>query len=200
MHETPLILASASPYRSKMLADAGLEFDAVAAEVDERAVESPLLETGADPADIASVLAQVKADEVSARRPGAVVIGCDQTLGLEGEVLHKPVDLEAAIQRLLRLSGRTHQLHSAICLMRDGALLWSHVETCNVTFRRLDPGFVGRHLALVGDKALTSVGAYQIEGPGIQLVERIEGDFFSIVGLPLLPLLAQLREFRLIDS
>lgn len=195
-----LVLASASPYRSRMLRDAGLEIEAVRADVDERAAEQPLAEAGADPADIASVLAQVKAQEVSARRPGAVVIGCDQTLGLDGEVLHKPADMEEAIQRLLALSGRTHQLNSAICLVRDGELLWSHLETCNVTFRRLDPGFVGRHLAAVGEKALTSVGAYQVEGHGAQLIEKIDGDFFSVVGLPLLPLLGQLRKMSLIDS
>lgn len=195
-----LVLASASPYRRKMLADAGVNVEAVRPDVDERAAELPLVEAGADPADIASVLAEVKAAEVSARRAAAYVIGGDQTLGLDGEVLHKPADMDEAARRLLALSGRTHQLNSAICIVRDGALLWSHVETCHVTFRKLDPGFVGRHLAAVGEKALSSVGAYQIEGLGAQLIEKVEGDFFSVVGLPLFPLLAQLRKLDLIDN
>jgi len=195
-----LVLASASPYRRKILADAGIEVEPVRPQVDERAAEQPLLEAGADPVDVATVLAEVKASEVSDRRPGAHVIGGDQTLGLDGVVLHKPENMDGAMRRLLALSGRTHQLNSAICIVQDGAVIWSHVETCHVTFRKLDPSFVGRHLAAVGDKALTSVGAYQIEGLGAQLVERIEGDFFSVVGLPLFPLLAQLRKLDLIDK
>ena len=195
-----LVLASGNPFRATMLSNAGIEFETVPARVDERAAEQPLVEAGADPGDVAAVLAQVKADEVAARRPGALVIGCDQTLGLDGEILHKPASREEAMQRILLLSGRVHQLNSAVCLMMDGNLLWSHVEVASIRFRDLDPGYVGRHVARAGDMVLKSVGAYQVEGPGIQLIDRIEGDFFSIVGLPLLPLLAELRRMNAIES
>lgn len=195
-----LILASASAFRAMLMRNAGLEFDTVPANIDERAVEEPLQKAEMDAAGIAEILARAKADEVSARMQGGYVIGADQTLSLEEEILHKPADLEAARRRLLLLSGRTHQLHSAICLTRDRKCLWSQVETSHIRFRKLDPGFVGRHLAIVGETALASVGAYRFEGPGIQLVERYEGDFFSILGLPLLPLVAKLRELGVVDG
>ncbi len=197
---TQLILASQSSYRAAVMANAGLTFETASADIDERAVEEPLLQAGMDAVDIASVLALAKAGDVSERFPGAHVIGADQTLGLEGKILHKPADMEEARRRLLALSDRTHQLNSAICIVRDGETVWSHVEICRLRFRKLDPGFVGRHLAEVGDAALQSVGAYHIEGRGAQLVESIDGDFFSIMGLPLLPLLATLRNLDLIDG
>lgn len=196
----PLILASASPFRKAMLDHAGLDVEAVRAEIDERAAEAPLLATDAAPADVAEVLALAKAQEVSNRHPAALVIGCDQTLALGDEIFHKPADMEAARRHLLRLSGKTHQLNSAVVLVRAGETLWSTVQTASMTMRKLDPAFIGRHLARVGEKALSSVGAYQVEGEGIQLFERIEGDHFTIVGLPLLPLLAALRELGAIDG
>jgi septum formation protein len=195
-----LILASASPFRKALLANAGLDFVSVKPELDERAAEAPLKESGATPEDVALVLATAKANEVSGRNPGASVIGSDQTLSLGDEIFHKPEDMEGARRHLLALSGRTHQLNSAVALVRDGAMLWSHVGVARLTMRRLEPAFIGRHLARVGDKALASVGAYQIEGEGIQLFEKIEGDYFTIVGLPLLPLLAALRELGAIDG
>ncbi|TIV90116.1 MAG: septum formation inhibitor Maf, partial [Mesorhizobium sp.] len=120
-----------------------------------------------------------------------LVLGCDQTLSLGDEVFHKPADMEGARRHLLALSGKTHQLNSAAVLCRDGEVLWRHVGVASLTMRKLDPAFVGRHLARVGAKALGSVGAYQIEGEGIQLFEKIEGDYFTIVGLPLLALLKE---------
>jgi septum formation protein len=195
-----LILASASPWRAAMLRNAGIGVEAVPAQIDERAVEETLEGSDIGPDDIALVLSQAKADEVSSRHPAAVVIGADQTLSLDGEVLHKPRSMDEAIDRLLALSGRTHQLNSGVCLVEDGEVLWSHVEIAHITFRKLDAGFVGRHLGQVGQKALTSVGAYQVEGEGAQLIEKIDGDFFSVIGLPLLPLLAQLRQRDFIDS
>lgn len=195
-----LILASASPFRKAMLANAGIEVTASPADLDERAAEAPLLATGATPGDVAEVLATAKAADVSARHAGALVIGCDQTLSLDGEIFHKPQDMEAARRQLLKLSGRTHQLHSAVVLMRDGEVLWSTVQTALMTMRKLEPGFIGRHLARVGSRALSSVGAYQVEGEGIQLFDRIEGDHFTIVGLPLLPLLGALRDHGAIDG
>ncbi|WP_296740640.1 Maf-like protein [Mesorhizobium sp.] len=195
-----IILASGSPYRKAMLINAGLDIEAVPAEVDERALEAPLEGSGASPEDVASILAEAKATEVSGRRPGALVLGCDQTLSLGDEVFHKPADMEGARRHLLALSGKTHQLNSAAVLCRDGEVLWRHVGIASLTMRKLDPGFIGRHLARVGAKALSSVGAYQIEGEGIQLFEKIEGDYFTIVGLPLLPVLKELRALGAIDG
>lgn len=195
-----LILASGSPHRKALLANAGIDFEAVPAAIDERAVEAPLRDSGVTPEDVALVLAEAKADNVSARYPAALVLGCDQTLSLGDEVLHKPADMEAARRQLLRLSGQSHRLNSALVLMRGGETLWRHVSVATLDMRDLQPAFVGRYLASVGNKALTSVGAYQIEGAGIQLLERIEGDFFTIVGLPLLPLLSELRRLGAIDG
>ncbi|RWN64056.1 Maf-like protein [Mesorhizobium sp.] len=195
-----IILASGSPFRKALLVHAGVAVEAVLAAVDERALEAPLQGSGISPEDVALVLAEAKAAEVSERKPGALVLGCDQTLSLGDEVFHKPADMEAARRHLLALSGRTHQLNSAVVLARDGAVLWRHVGVASLTMRKLDPAFIGRHLARVGAKALSSVGAYQIEGEGIQLFERVEGDYFTIVGLPLLPVLAKLREFGAIDG
>ena len=202
-HETmteKIILASGSPFRKAMLVNAGLDIEAVPADVDERALEAPLQDSGVSPEDVALVLAEAKATEVSERRPGALVLGCDQTLSLGDEVFHKPADMEGARRHLLALSGKTHQLNSAAVLARDGAVLWRHVGVASLTMRELDPAFIGRHLARVGAKALSSVGAYQIEGEGIQLFEKIEGDYFTIVGLPLLPVLAELRALGAIDG
>lgn len=195
-----IVLASGSVFRKKMLEDAGLAIEAVKPQIDERAVEAAVANSGVGPEDLALILAEAKALEVSQNRPGALVIGTDQTLSMGDEVLHKPRDMEEARRRLLALSGRTHQLNSAVVLMRDGDVLWRHVGVARLTMRELDPGFVGRHLSRVGDRALSSVGAYQVEGEGIQLFEAIEGDHFTIVGMPLLPLLAKLREIRAIDG
>lgn len=196
----PLILASTSPFRRTMLEHAGIPVEAVGPGIDERAAEEPLRGTGASPADVATVLATAKALAVSERMPGRLVLGCDQTLSLDGEILHKVEDMEGARRRLLQLSGRTHRLDSAAVLARDGEVVWSGIGTANLTMRKLDPGFVGRHLARVGSRILSSVGAYQIEGEGIQLFEKIEGDHFTIVGLPLLQLLQGLRSLGAIDA
>lgn len=196
----PVILASASPFRRKMLEDAGLVFEAVHPQTDERAVELALGGTALAPGDLALVLAEAKALDVSSRYPGALVIGADQTLSLGGKVLHKPRDMEEARRRLLAFSGKTHELNSAVILMRNGETVWRHVEVAYLGVRQLEPAFIGRHLSLVGERALTSVGAYQIEREGIQLFERIEGDHFTIVGLPLLPLLGELRNQGAIDG
>jgi septum formation protein len=195
-----LILASGSPFRKAMLENAGITVEAIPADLDERALEAPLAESGASPEEVALVLAEAKAVAVSEEHPGRLVLGCDQTLSLGDEVFHKPADMEGARRHLLKLSGQTHQLNSAVVLVRDGATLWRHVAVASLTMRELDPGFIGRHLARVGNKALSSVGAYQIEGEGIQLFDKVEGDHFTIVGLPLLPVLAELRELGAIDG
>ncbi|MEP9387103.1 Maf-like protein [Mesorhizobium sp. KR9-304] len=195
-----IVLASGSQFRKTMLEAAGVVVDVVPADIDERAVEQTLEGTGASPEDVAQVLAEAKALEVSERQPGRLVLGCDQTLSLGDELFHKPKDMEDARRHLLKLSGRTHQLNSAAVLARNGEALWRDVGIARLTMRKLEPAFIGRHLARVGPMALNSVGAYQIEGEGIQLFEKIEGDHFTIVGLPLLPLLKELRELGAIDG
>jgi septum formation protein len=195
-----LVLASSSPFRKALLDGAGLSFETRTAEIDERSVETPLVKSGVGPQDVALVLAEAKALDASARHPQALIIGADQTLSLGDELLHKPPDMDAARNHLLKLSGRTHQLNSAVVLARDNETIWRHVETADMTMRDLDPGFIGRYLSRVGDKALQSVGAYQLEGEGVQLFKTIKGDYFTIIGLPLLPLLAELRRLEVIDG
>ena len=195
-----LVLASTSPFRAAILKNAGLDFRAEGAEIDERSVETPLLEADATAEDVAAVLAEAKALDVSQRNPGALVLGGDQTLSLEGKLFHKPADMEEARYHLLSFSGKTHQLWSALALVRDGETVWRHVSVAHMHVRTLSPQFIGRYLARVGDDALKSVGAYQYEGLGIQLFEKIDGDYFTIVGLPLLPLLAELRALGEIDG
>jgi septum formation protein len=195
-----LILASASPFRRAMLTSAGLDFVCMRPQIDERAVEAPLRNSGVTPEEVALVLATAKAADVCENSPGNLVIGSDQTLSLGDEIFHKPADMEGARRHLLALSGRTHQLNSAVAIVRDGETLWSHVGVARLTMRALEPAFIGRYLSRFGDKALASVGAYQIEGEGIQLFDRIEGDHFTIVGMPLLPLLAALRNLGAIDG
>lgn len=195
-----IILASKSPYRAQILLDAGIEFEIQPASIDERTVEASLLGSDLDADDIATILAQTKAVDVSEKHSQAWVIGSDQTLTLDGQLLHKPKDMEEARRRLLLLSGKSHQLNSAIALVKDGKTIWHHTEKSTIKFRDISPEFVGRHLASVGEVALTSVGAYQIEGEGIQLFDKIEGDFFSIMGMPIIPLLNQLRKLEIIDG
>ena len=194
-----LILASKSRYRFKLLSDAGLNFEACDAGVDERAVEQALGDNVL-PEDRAQILAQTKAVHVSEDLPDALVLGCDQILALGDEILHKAVDFEAARANLLKLSGKTHTLHSAMALAVNGEIAWSLTVPAYMTMRKLSPGFIGRHLAFAGQAVLGSVGCYQIEGPGLQLFEKIEGDYWTIIGLPLLPLIAELRARGAIDG
>ncbi len=195
-----LVLASGSKIRAELMRNAGLTIDVDPANVDERAVEAPLLEAGFPPEDLASVLAEAKANDVSARRPGELVIGADQILAFEGERRTKPDEMEAARRQLLAFSGKTHELLSAVVISKDGEAIWRHVSTARLTMRTLSPAFVGHYLAEAGDDVLSSVGAYQLEGLGLQLFEKIDGDYFTILGLPMLPLLAQLRELGVIEA
>lgn len=191
-----LILASKSQARSQLLKNAGLQFTTMAADIDERAAEQPLVEAGAAPDDIAQLLAEAKAQGVSGRHPGQLVIGADQTLGCGDQRFNKPQDDEAARRQLLALAGKDHQLHSAIACVKDGETLWRYVSTATLTMRDLSPEEIGRYMARVGDDVRKSVGCYQLEGLGVQLFERIEGDYFTILGLPLLPLLGFLRDHQ----
>lgn len=188
-----LILASKSAARKALLSGAGLRFETSPAQIDERALEAEVLGKGENAPAVARRLAEAKALAVSASRSG-VVIGADQVLALDGELLHKPADLAAAAGQLDRLAGRTHFLHAGIALAARGGLLWSTTETAALTMRRFDRQERDLVLDLEGPAVLSSVGAYRLEGPSIRLFERIEGDYFTILGLPLLPLLAALRQ------
>jgi septum formation protein len=189
-----LILASRSKTRAMLLAGAGLAFETRSPEIDERAVESEAVAGGADGRAVATLLAEAKARSVAQTAPDAVVIGADQTLALGYELLHKPATVEAARAQLELLRGKTHRLHAGVALAVAGEVVWSAVETAELTMRAFEPAEGDAVLALEGTAALDSVGGYRLEGPSIRLFESVRGDYFSILGLPLLPLLAALRE------
>jgi septum formation protein len=194
----PLVLASRSDVRGKILAAAGLRFEIRPSIVDERAIEA---QAGInDPVDVARHLAHAKANAVAASLPGRVVLGADQTLARGAKRFTKPADSSVASEQLRDLRGRTHELHSALALVRDGTLLFSCVDTARLTMRNFSDRYLKEYLDLAGNAALKSVGGYQLEGMGIHLFERVEGDYFTILGLPLLPLLAYLRQDKFIDS
>jgi len=189
-----LILASASGSRRRILESAGVAFNAQAANVDEEAVKTALQAEGAAAIEAAESLAELKAQRLSQLHPEALVIGADQIL-LCGDVwFDKPADMDQAAAHLRALSGKTHSLETALCLLRGGQRIWHHRAAPRLTMRRFDHDFIAGYLAAVGEAALTSVGAYQLEGRGAQLFSKIDGDFFAILGLPLLPLLDILRE------
>ena len=193
LHDTPLLLASTSATRRMLLEGAGLPVETQAPGIDERAVEAA---AGAiQPAGLAAGLAQAKAAAVATRMPGRIVIGADQVLELDGAVLHKPADEEDARAHLARLAGRTHALHTAVALAEGGAVVESIVDTARLTMRPLSPEAIATYVAMAGKAVVTaSVGAYQLEAPGIHLFETVEGDHTTILGLPMIPLLALLRE------
>jgi septum formation protein len=191
-----LILASQSRARQALLANAGIAFESVPADIDERAVqEASGLST---PGDIAALLAREKALFVSSRRPGKYVIGADQTLALGKRLFSKPAGRVQAAEQLRALAGGAHELHSAVAVARDGKILFSDVAVARMTMRSLDEAGIDAYLDAAGEAVTSSVGAYQLEGLGVHLFERIEGDHFTILGLPLLPLLAFLRRERLL--
>ena len=190
-----LILASQSQTRKALLEQAGLAFSTAAAELDERALEQGAIEAGGDGRDVALLLAQREAAAVSVNHSGALVIGADQTLSLGASLLHKPLDMQGAAAQLDYLRDKTHRLHAGVALMRDGQLLWSDVQTAELTMRAFSEAERDDVLAREGDAVLASVGGYRLEGPSIRLFETVAGDYFTILGLPLLPLLAALREF-----
>jgi septum formation protein len=194
----PLVLASKSDIRGKILAAAGLRFGIRPAQIDERAVEAQ-----AGPMDAAAAaahLARAKADAVAATQTGHLVLGADQTLALGSERFSKPANRAEASRQLRALRGKTHALHSALALVRDGKVLFELVDTAHLTMRDFSDRFLDDYLEMAGDAALGSVGGYQLEGIGIHLFERVEGDYFTILGLPLLPLLDYLRKSGFVDG
>jgi len=197
-----LLLASASPFRRKMLEAAGVPFRVVPANVDETALKRTLPAQGlkGTPAAVAEAVAAAKAEAVSSGFPESLVVGADQVLALEEETLDKPGDLAAARAQLERLRGRTHRLFSAVALAQGGQVVWSKVERATLTMRDFSGEFLDAYLARCGTGLCQIVGSYEIEGPGIQLFERVEGDHFTIIGLPLMPLLAQLRARGVIQA
>lgn len=190
---TALVLASRSAARREMLARLGLEFEAVDSGLDEAPLKSRLLKAGADPAEVAARLATAKAEAASTDRPGALVLGSDQTLEVDAELIDKARDLAEARRRLQRLRGRDHILHSAVALAVGGRTVWTDRDQARMTMRPFTDAFLDRYLAAEGDALLGSVGCYRLEGLGGQLFDRVQGDWFTVMGMPLWPLLAELR-------
>jgi septum formation protein len=187
----PLILASQSRARQMLLSNAGIDHQAFPADIDERGIQR---ESGLTaPGEIAALLAERKANFVSLRHPGRYVVGADQTLALGQHLFSKPAGRAEAAAQLRALAGQTHELHSAVAVVCDGATLFADVSVARMTMRKLDDATIDAYLDAAGDAVTTSVGAYQLEGLGVHLFERIEGDHFTILGLPLLPLLDFLR-------
>ncbi len=189
--DQPLVLASRSAVRRSMIEATGIPLEIAPADIDERAVER---RAGAGTAaDAASLLAREKSRAGCAGLKGRLVVGADQTLALGRKRFTKPVDRDAAREQLLSLAGRTHELHSAVAVARDGRVLFSQVDTAKLTMRALSEEFIDRYLDAAGESVMASVGGYQLEGLGSHLFERIEGDYFTILGLPLFALLGYLR-------
>ncbi|PWC30138.1 Maf family protein [Teichococcus aestuarii] len=194
-----LVLASGSATRAALLRAAGLDFTAQPAPVDEASLKEAARAEGIPPADAAILLAEAKAMRVARREPEALVIGADQLLVCEGAWFDKPEDLAGARAQLQALRGRTHTLFTAMVLWRHGQRVWQHVATPRLTMRDFSDSFLDRYLALEGEAVTHSVGAYRLEGPGIQLFREVEGEHSAILGLPLLPLLGFLRQHGALD-
>lgn len=194
----PLVLASKSATRRALLQAARLPVECEAPDVDERLLDEEARSSGADGQEVAALLARAKAVEVSRRRPGCVVLGADQTLACEGRIFDKPVDRGAAADQLEFLQGKTHSLHAAAALARDGVVLAECGDVARLSVRAFSPGFLETYLDLAGPAVTTSVGAYQVEGLGVHLFEQIEGSHFTVLGLPLLAVLAALRGLGLV--
>jgi septum formation protein len=195
-----LILASASATRATMLRNAGLDFDIKPARVDEEEIKLSLKGDGASLRDAATALAELKAHRISTAEPADFVIAADSMVACNGRWYDKPRDMSDARAHLQSLRGKTHELVSAVVLARGGSVIWRHAETARLTMRDFSDGFLDAYLAQAGDAVLSCVGCYQIEGLGAQLFSRIQGDHFTILGLPLLPLLDILRENKVLRT
>ena len=193
-----LILASASPSRARILRAAAVPFAVVPAQIDEDALKANLLAQDQEPAEIALALAEAKAIHVSKIHPDAMVLGADQILQFEDELISKCSDTEAARKLLVRLRGKRHQLISALVLAQSGKARWFYSETATLDMRAFSEDFLESYLVTEGDELLSGVGCYRLEGRGAQLFDSVEGDYFCILGLPLVPLLAELRRIGVI--
>lgn len=200
MQSGALILASGSRFRKKMLEAAGLRITVVPADVDESAIKSALQDDNPEiePQVVAEALARAKAEAVSALNAGVLVIGADQVLACGGEIFSKPATVADARDQLLRLRGLAHSLPTAVVLALDGQTIWCHVDEPILTMRHVSDAFLDLYLGSEGEGVSETVGGYKLEGLGAQLFETIEGDYFSIIGLPLLPLLAELRTRKVV--
>ena len=198
MSARKVVLASASKSRAQLLTDAGLTFDVVPAHADEDAVKAALKAEGATAVQCAETLAEIKAVQVSQRLPECLVIGADQMLECDGIWFDKPADLNGARAHLTALRGKAHVLPTAVAVVLGGQVIWHHSASPKLTMRDFSDAFIEHYLANTGTRILSSVGAYQLEGWGVQLFDRIEGEFSTILGLPLLPLLAVLREHQVV--
>jgi septum formation protein len=193
MSPPPLILASTSSARRQLLADAGIVFDIEPSGLDEEEVKRSLAAERSTPQSVAETLAELKALRVSAKHPQALVIGADQTLACNGRLFDKPASIEAARKQLMFLRGQTHELFSSVVVARGGARIWHWNERARLTMRSFTEAFLDAYLARAGDTVTTSVGAYRLESYGAHLFNRVDGDYFTILGLPLLPLLTFLN-------
>ena len=190
----PLVLASSSASRAAILKSAGLAFTAIPARIDETALIESLMAEGAKPRDIADALAEAKTLKVAANvPPPGLVIGADQLLVCEGRIFEKPADRAEAESHLAFLQGKSHELVGGVCGARGGAVIWRHVSVARLTLRAMDAAAIGDYLDAAGPDVLNSVGCYHLEGLGVHLMSRIDGDFYSILGLPILPVLDFLR-------
>jgi len=196
----PLILASASKSRTNLMRAAGLTFEVIPAHVDEESIKASLKSEGASAADCAAALAEFKAGTISQRYPEALVIGADQMLECEGQWFDKPKDAAGAGDHLRTLRGKTHTLPTSVAVALNGSPIWHHTAIPRLTVRSFSDAFLEEYLAAVGPAVTSSVGAYHLEGRGAQLFNKIDGDFFTILGLPLLELLAFLREHQMVTS
>ena len=196
--DLPIVLASGSRFRAEMLRAAGVEIEIKTAGVDEASVRDSLRAEGATAEEVAIALAELKALSVSRKRPEAFVIGADQMLECNGIWFEKPVDRDHAAATLKALSGRTHQLISAVVVAKGGSRIWHSTQAVTMKMRHLTPEYIAAYLDAVGPEVQESVGAYQLEGLGAQLFHAVEGDYFTVLGLPLLPLLEFIRTHGLL--
>lgn len=195
-----LVLASSSQSRARLLEQAGVAFSVVPARVDEESIKDAMLSEAAKHADIADTLAEIKSLRVSSETPADLVIGADQILSCEGRLYNKPINMDEAGRQLAELSGKTHELMTAVCVAQGGRVIWRHIETAKMSMRRLSDDFSKDYLLKMGDAALYTVGCYQLESLGVQLFDKIDGDYFSILGLPMVPLLAFLRNHEVVPA
>ena len=194
--EKDLVLASETGSLRRLLEACGLAFRLMPLNLDEVATHQALLKNmgETDPADVAEMLTRAKIDEASARFPGALIIGAHQVISLNRKLLEKPNTIDAARDRLFELRDKTHELHSAVALAKEGQITWTHVETAQLTMRSFSAQFVGRYLAAAGPQICEAPGAYELDGIGLQLFDRIQGDYLALLGVPILLLFARLRE------